>query len=199
MIKQNGKTRIAIAPTTLLLFGGMLAFDKSGICAATLLAAFVHELGHLAAARRMRIPLESIRFDPLGARICVKRRMLSYGQEWLLAAMGPLFSLLASLAAAPLWRGYAFARAFSCASLLLGMLNLLPVSTFDGGRMTEVALGQLLGARAAFIIMRGLTFLLLLFLWSISVYLLLRIGGGLSLLSFSVSLFFRFLENGKIG
>ena len=180
-------------------FLGALLLDSSGVCAATLLAALVHEAGHLAAAYGMGIPLASIRLDPLGARIGIRNRLLTYGQEWLLAAMGPLFSLLASLVLAPLWQEHPFAQLFSGASLLLGTLNLLPVSSFDGGRMTEVVLGRFFGVRAAARIMQAMTFLILLLLWTLSVYFLLRIGGGLSLLCFSVSLFARFLENGEIG
>ena len=182
----------------LLFFVGMMLTDRSGICIAAVAAALFHEAGHLLAARWMHIGLSGVRVDLFGARIAIGGRAVSYGQEWLLCAAGPCASLLLAAAVAPLCKDSEFFLALACASLLLGGLNLLPIRSFDGGRMTEVALGQLLGARAAFIIMRGLTFLLLLFLWSISVYLLLRIGGGLSLFSFSVSLFFRFLENGKI-
>ena len=185
-------------PVALLFFAGTLLSDQTGVGIATALAALLHECGHLLAAGWMRIPLRSLRLDLLGARIEVGERMLSYGEEWLLAAAGPLFSLLGSIAAAPLWQTAAFFRIFSAASLLLGVLNLLPVGSFDGGRMAEAMLCRVVGADATYRVMSVLTFVSLFLLWMLSVYLLLRAGGGLSLLCFSVSLFARFLEKGKI-
>ena len=187
-----------MTPIAALFFAGAVLCDRTGVAFAAMLAALWHECGHLLAARLMHIPLRALRLDLLGARIEVGGRLLSYGEEWLLAAAGPLFSLLGSLIVAPLWGISYFARIFSVASLLLGLLNLLPVGSFDGGRMTEAFLYRFTSERCARHIMLAMTFFSLFLLWALSVYLLLRAGGGLSLFCFSVSLFARFLEQGKI-
>lgn len=198
-MKRFGRRRLGITPITLLFLVGSALTDRSGVCIATVLAALVHEGGHLAAALCMGIPLSCIRFDLFGARITVADRLLSYGEEWLLCAAGPLASLFLAPLLYPLWGISRFAVALSAASLLLGLLNLLPVRSFDGGRMAEVTLCRIFGARAAFFAMSALTLAVLFWLWALSVYFLLRSGGGISLFCFSLGLFVRFLESGKIG
>ena len=180
----------AVAVTVLFL----LATDRTGVCALTLLAAFLHECGHLLAARLMQIPLGQLRLDFLGARMEVTGRMLSYGEEWLLCAAGPLTSLGVAALGAAFWQVWEGAQIFSCASLVLGVLNLLPIRTFDGGRMLECALARFLGGRTVTVVMRSCSFLFLFLLWATAVYFLLRAGDGLSLLCFSMSLFLRFFD-----
>jgi Zn-dependent protease len=160
----------------------------------SLLAAALHEVGHLVAARFMKIPIGSMRFDLLGARIDVKGRILSYGEEWLLCASGPIASLVFSILGSFFWSHSMLAVAFSCASLLLGLLNLLPIQTFDGGRMLECALLFFTTPQKAGSIMRGCTFLFLWLLWAFSAYLMIKIADGISLFFFTLTLLARFFE-----
>ena len=134
------RKRFLIQPLAIIYLLFMLIYDRSGLAAMSLLAAALHELGHLIAARAMKIPIGAMRFDLLGARIDVKGRILSYGEEWLLCMAGPLSSFVFSLIGSFFWSNSLLAVTFSCASLLLGLLNLLPIQTFDGGRMLECAL-----------------------------------------------------------
>ena len=182
------------APYVLLLYVLMIMTDRSGICLLTFAAAALHECGHLLAARCLGIPLRGIRVDLLGIRIDIGGRMLSYGEEWILCAAGPLTSLLLAALGAIFWRNVAFAVTFSCASLILGLLNLLPIRTFDGGRMLECFLHAALDDRISARIMSLCSFFFLFLLWACAVYFLLRAGDGLSLFCFSVSLFFRFFD-----
>ena len=195
---MKNKMGLQISPAVAAVLVGMVLFDRSGLCFVTLLAAFLHECGHLLAARLLHIPLGQLRLDFLGARMEVVGRLLSYGEEWLLCAAGPAASLLLSAAAAPLWRSSMHAQMFSCASLVLGLLNLLPIRTFDGGRMLEATLHQLFETRTVQCVMRLCSFLFLFLLWASAVYFLLRAGDGLSLLVFSMSLFFRFFDGERL-
>lgn len=185
---------VSISPAVLIALGFMILTDRSGICLITVAAAFLHECGHLLASRLLRIPPRALRIDLLGARIEVDGYLLSYGEEWLLCAAGPLVSLLSSAVAAPLWGVWEAARVFSCASLVLGLLNLLPIRTFDGGRMLECLLCRFGNERLAQRCMMLCSFLFLFLLWATAVYFLLRAGDGLSLLCFSMSLFLRFFD-----
>ena len=185
---------ISISPAALIVLGFMLLTDRTGISLITLFAAALHEAGHLAAAKCLHIPPRALRMDLLGARIEVEGYLLSYGEEWLLCAAGPLTSLLCAAVAALLWEHLVVARVFSCTSLVLGILNLLPIRTFDGGRMLECTLCRFFGERFSARWMALCSFLFLFLLWATAVYFLLRAGDGLSLLCFSMSLFFRFFE-----
>ena len=183
-----------IQPLALIYLLCMLFCDKSGLAAMSLLAAALHEFGHLAAARAMKIPIGAMRLDLLGARIDVKGRILSYGEEWLLCMSGPLASLAFSLIGSLFWAHTTLAIVFSCASLLLGLLNLLPIQTFDGGRMLECALLSFTTPQKTGSILRGCTFFFLWLLWAFSAYLMIQIGDGISLFFFTITLLARFFE-----
>ena len=188
------RKRLLIQPLALIYLLWMLLFDRSGIAAMSLLAATLHEVGHLVAARFMHIPISAMRFDLLGARIDVKGRILSYGEEWLLCMAGPLSSLVFSLIGSFFWSHTKLAIAFSCASLLLGFLNLLPIQTFDGGRMLECALLSFTTPQKTGSILRGCTFLFLWLLWAFSAYLMIKIADGITLFFFTLTLLARFFE-----
>lgn len=199
MRMEKGKGQWRITPLFGVMLAGLLLFDRSGFCLVTVLAALLHECGHLLAARLLRIPWKGLRMDFMGARLEVSGRILSYGEEWLLAAAGPLASFVFAAAVAPLWRFSEHAVLFSCASLLLGLLNLLPIRTFNGGRMLECFLARFCEERTVNGIMRLSSFFFLFLIWSGAIYFLLRAGDGLSLLFFSMSLFVHFFEAGEEG
>ena len=189
------RKRLLIGFPTLVFLTWTLISDRSGIGVSTLLAALLHECGHILAARALKIPLRRLRIDLLGARLEVSGRILSFSEEWLLAAAGPLTSLMCAAFAAPCWSILPMSALFSCASLLLGVLNLLPIRSFDGGRMLESCLLALGKERYARQIMNGSSFVFLFLLWAFAVYFLIRANDGLSLLCFSMSLLTRFFEN----
>ncbi len=188
------KLPLKIEPLFVIYLVWMLLCDRSGVALATLIAASVHECGHLWAAHRLHIPMRRLRLDLPGARLDTDGRMLTPGEEWLLCAAGPLCSLLLSVASSFWWERGDFFVTLSCISLLLGALNLLPVKGFDGGRMLEAALFRFLPPRALHLLLSGATFTVLFLVWAVAVYLLLIVGDGLSMLTFSMGLLCRFLE-----
>lgn len=186
--------RLEIEPAAAVMLTALLLTDRTGLCLAALLGAGIHEAGHIVAAKLLKIPVRALRFHLLGAGLEPGGRLLSYGEEFLLCAAGPLCSLLCAAAPAALWGKSLFLRQFSCVSLTLGLLNLLPVRGFDGGRMLEAALLPALGIRACGNIITASSLVLLFLLWAVAVYFLLRTGDGLSLWCFSMSLFSRFFS-----
>ena len=186
------RPRVRISPIVAIFFVGLVLTDRSFLCLSAFLAAAFHEAGHLCAAKMLGIPIRELRLDLLGARMDAAGRLLSYGEEWLLCWAGPMFSLLLSGGLAVFWHVSPFARLLSCASLLLGLLNLLPIRSFDGGRMLSVAVSLAFGETAADYVLKLTSFLFLFLLWAVSVYFLLRSGDGLSLFCFSMSLFSHF-------
>ncbi|HET7657722.1 MAG TPA: site-2 protease family protein [Bacillales bacterium] len=102
---------------------------------------FVHEMGHLVAARQKGIKTSPAVFIPfVGAMISMKERPQNAATEAYLAYGGPLAGLLSFLPAIPLyflthnpvWGLMIFLGA------VLNLFNLLPVSPLDGGRIVTV-------------------------------------------------------------
>jgi len=191
---RGKKERINVAPRVLVIFLLLLVSDQSGLVTVTLLAAVLHEAGHLLAAHLLHVPLRRMRIDLVGARLEIGGRMISYREEWLLAVAGPATSFFVAALGSLLWQFGERALYFSAASFLLGALNLLPIRSFDGGRMLEALVCSFAGERLADRVMTLTSFSFLFLLWATAVYFLLRAGDGISLLFFSVSLFLRFFE-----
>lgn len=191
---KKKRIRLEIEPAAAVMLTAMLLTDRTGLALAAVLAAAVHEMGHLAAAKGLRIPVRSLRFHMLGAGLEPGGRPLGYGEEFLLCAAGPMASFLFAILPAPLWVSSAFAAQLSCASLALGLLNLLPIRSFDGGRMLNCALCAKTSPAVADTVLTATSLIFLFLLWATAVYLLLRAGDGLSLWCFSMSLFSRFFS-----
>ncbi len=178
----------------LLSLGMLLLGEGRELVLVTLVAALLHELGHVVAARLLNIPLRELRLSALGARLVLRKGLISYGEEWALCAAGPIFSLMGAAIAMLLRETLPSAELFATVSLFLGVLNLLPIRSFDGGRMADALLHRLLAERWADGILNASSFLWLFLLWASAVYLLLKAGEGISLLCFSMSLLCRFFE-----
>jgi len=163
-----------------------------------LASAGMHELGHGVAAWGAGVRVKGLRVDLLGARICLEG-LLSYGQEWLVAAGGPVASGLAAALVLPLWASHGYpAEGMLClfvgASVALGGLNLLPVGTLDGGRMLYCALASAVGERFGLAVLRVTGGACVLALWLFSVYALLRVGEMVAPFAFSLVLLARILR-----
>jgi stage IV sporulation protein FB len=92
-----------------------------------MLAALIHELGHIAALEVCGVKLKKIRFSAAGVLIDSDRESLSYLQTALCALSGPLAGVLLYFLLLP------FNEAYAQVSLMLSLLNLLPVKSLDGG------------------------------------------------------------------
>ncbi len=175
-----------------------LIFTHSYLSIAALLAALLHEVGHIVAAKICDIPLKEIRLDIFGAAITPQKAFCSYKKEIALAAAGPLVNALSFLMLFPFFSGLCeFVKLFVVASLFLGALNLLPISDFDGGRILYCLLAYKFSPEVALAVGRTVSFAIAFFLWAFSIYLLLRLGESLSLFVFSFALLCKLLIAAK--
>ena len=108
------------------------------------LSAFLHELGHIAAARISNVRFRELRLSPFGASLLPLSNLGSFSSEIFICASGPAVNLLCALItlSTPL-RSFAFGELFILSSLFLGILNLLPISSFDGGRILFCIIEQI--------------------------------------------------------
>ena len=108
-------------------------------------SAVCHELGHLLALRLAGARVERFRLTAFGAELTADTRYLPYGRELLCTLAGPAVNLALALVFARLSGDYVLAGA----NLVLGVFNLLPVPSLDGGRALYLLVSWLTDPMAA--------------------------------------------------
>ena len=113
----------------MLLLSIFLALNRWGLTGPFLLAAGLHECGHLAALWLLDIPVQALELRAFGAMILAE--LPGGRREALALAAGPGVNLLL---AAVFWRPWPI---FGLCNLALGLGNLLPFPKRDGGRLVQ--------------------------------------------------------------
>lgn len=142
--RETRRLGVLVFRDPLLLCGGLyllLYFDASGFLRLGLLAAFLHEWGHILCYLCLlrRFPVIEVTMTGFCMRMDARARALPPGRLCRLAAAGPAVNLLL----AGIWtvlqsrsltvRG----SAFWAANLLTAGFNLLPFPPLDGARMVQ--------------------------------------------------------------
>lgn len=209
------KIRVEIGAILMLL--AMIATDGAPLILIYFLSAALHECGHLIAARALKIKIEEIRFDFSGVRICTEKAVNSYRDELLLSAAGPLANLLSVTLSVAFFlsNGITISEAadallsllngeftltgavgfFATSSILQGGINLLPINTLDGGRVLFCAAALLFGERSAYVLIKVTSFAAAFVLWTVALYLLLKVSAGLGVFVFAACVFFSTREH----
>ena len=102
---------------------------------------FVHEMGHYIAARQRGLDVGAPTFIPfVGAWIELKQMPHDAETEAFVGLGGPLLGSVGALACYFVARSYdaTWLLAVSYAGFFLNLFNLIPLSPFDGGRITAV-------------------------------------------------------------
>ena len=191
----------------LLLIGIFLSENRAAglIC---LICALIHELGHIFAAKLLKIKLKKLTLGFAGARIYPDDEGMSYKKEFFLCAGGPIANLCFAVIAITVALAYQKSTLLSadevmtqallildgqggefisvlylCAvvSLLQAAVNLLFVDGLDGGRMLVALISQFGSAQTAYRAEKICTAFSAVCLWLVSVYLLLRTGSGIGI------------------
>lgn len=119
----------------------LLYFDSSGFLRVGLLAAFLHECGHILVYWRFKHQLPVIAVTMTGFCMRTRGAGLTAAQTLLLAAAGPGANLLL----AGVWyfrmsrRATLWGAAFLAANGLTAAFNLLPVPPLDGAQILHAA------------------------------------------------------------
>ena len=182
------RSKIHVSVLFVFLLLAMIYFSPER-SPAMILAVAIHEMGHIVAAKICGIEVGKFKLGILGAAIVPRRPLYSYKEEFILCIGGPLANFLSALLICRFHSAAVFTESLLLYSISLGALNLLPIKSFDGGRIFSAILSCLLSPKTAERVLNLTSFLLIFTLWSISVYLLLKISSSVSLFVFSVALF----------
>lgn len=117
----------------------LLYFDAGGFLRLGLLAAFLHEMGHILVYCLLRHRMPVIEVTMTGFCMRARTGEFSAAQRLALAAAGPVVNFaLAGLWAMRLARAATVrGSAFWAANVLTGACNLLPVPPLDGAQIVE--------------------------------------------------------------
>lgn len=102
---------------------------------------FCHEMGHFLAARRRGLAVGAPTFIPfVGAWIQMKEIPHDVETEAYVGIAGPLVGTLSALVvyAFAITQASALALALAYAGFMINLFNLIPLSPFDGGRITAI-------------------------------------------------------------
>jgi Zn-dependent protease len=102
---------------------------------------FVHEMGHFVAARQRGLRVGAPTFVPfVGAWVELKDRPHDAAMEAYIGIAGPVAGTLGALVCLYLARNYnsQLLLALAYAGFFINLFNLIPLSPFDGGRITGV-------------------------------------------------------------
>ncbi len=215
--RRREMKKIKLGLGAAIMIAAMIISDRAEIFVIYAISALLHELGHITAAKLMKIEIKEIKFDFSGVRICTDEKLTSYKRELVLAAAGPLvnFAVIMIILTCfkmngasvyevtesinQFWENgsfttYGAAGFFALCSLLQGGINLLPVNTFDGGRILYCAIAQTCGERAASRVISVSSAAAAFVLWTVSLYLMLKISAGLGIYVFAACIFFTTLK-----
>ena len=155
----------------------LLAFNAVYVAVLTLVVLLWHEGGHLFVLWCLRRRVRGVRVSAGGLRM--RTGALSYREELLVAAGGPLANLAGALFTLPFLRlDRAYFGTLLVLHLLTALSNLLPVGGRDGERILRALL--CLSGRWEWLpgLLSALSFLLEATLCFLSLYLVLRLGEG---------------------
>ena len=129
------------------LIGGVRgALLISGLFGSVLL----HEMGHVAMARRFGIRTRSITLHVLGGMASIEKEPENPIEEIYIALAGPAVNLLLLLLAIPLiYMGVPGGFELAFINLIMAVFNLVPAYPMDGGRVLRAALSLKMGHRRA--------------------------------------------------
>lgn len=165
-----------------LLFFAMEAAPRTAIISSVA----VHEISHLIAARFCRQMCEKVILTPFGINLGFSPPK-TYLREMAVALAGPIASFL--FAYIGFLRGGIFGENVFLFSALFGIMNLIPLPSFDGYHAIYAGMAILFGNIVAEKLVGAVSVICLFLVWIISVYILFYSGVNFVLLVFSAYIF----------
>lgn len=124
----------------------LLIVDMTGMVAYSIAAAYLHEMGHIAAMTALSEPPRNISLRFRSAQIMDKGSLNNYGRDIVIHFAGPLVNFALCFALIKI------NPMFSMISLILGAFNMLPIKQLDGGNMLLCFMCAIMSRNAAGVI-----------------------------------------------
>ncbi len=187
-MKHQAKIRVRISVATVCFYVALLIFEPSAYTFLPLLAAALHEGGHLCVMLLVKRRVDAIRIYPFGVDIHAENGNTGYYDDLAVALAGVAVNLLAFLFCLP-HLSHSKVALFAGANLLLFFVNLFPIQLLDGGEALYILLLLHFAPDTAQRHMRRISFCAVVILWIVATYFFLCSGYNFSLFAMAVYLF----------
>ena len=195
ILKTLSESILPIFFWVLMIFG----MDVPYIAILTIIAAVIHEIGHIEAIRHLSSSAKAPRAHLSGFRI-KSQDNTSYRDNSIILAMGPLFNIAFYIFTLPFRKcleGYV--GVFGTINLITAISNLLPVEGYDGyGMLAQLFMSKNLTAPMR--ILEGISFVFSVCATFFSLYLIDKFGSGYWIFGiFFILMISKLVKSGKYG
>ncbi len=186
-------TTLSFSYAVIAVMTCVLLFDKNGGIILCFLSSLIHEAGHITAMLMLKSPPEKIKLCMFGIEICdCKRSTRNKKHDLIITLAGVTVNFLVALL---VFLINLFAKSkilfdFFAINLTIGLFNLMPVATLDGGQALFIILTNKIKHEKASHIIDALTFILIFPTAVLGFVVLLRSKYNFSLLLISLYLIF---------
>lgn len=174
-------TTIEASFLSVALMSLVLVLDKTGNIAMCFLCAVLHECGHIIAMRCFGIVPKSIKLRLFDIVINADSDK-AFVSDLVITLCGPFVNILLAVVFFFINKQLAFVN------LYIALFNLLPVETFDGGRALSLILSRKFSPKTVRTVLKALTFILLVPIFLLGIFVLLYSKYNYSLLLISLYL-----------
>ena len=166
-----------------------LLTDQTGVSVFALLACFIHELGHLIMFFAVGYTPKALVFELTGIRLVKPEQALTPWRDVLVQIAGSATNLLVFFLLSGTLNAVSIWSIFAAIHLLLGIFNLFPLKSLDGGKLLFLFCLRLFGERAAEAVAGAADILTTAVLFGIALYSLFSGEQNMTFLFFSSGLF----------
>lgn len=174
--------KIKIPIVTVICLLGLIFIEPTVYLGLIFLSISLHEAGHLCVMAIFGIGIESVTLLPVGIDIKRRYKCIPYKKDIILALAG----IAVNISIFFIFKKYEF---FAYTNLLYALINLIPIKGLDGGYALEAFLLSVCEYERAERILWVISFIFLIFLWMMGVYILFILNGNISIFALSVFLF----------
>ncbi len=186
-----GNTKISFQYLYVAILAFILILDKSGGIFCCFLASFFHETGHLIALFFLKQRVEEVKFSVFDIQI-KSSHYLDFKRELIIVLSGVLLNFLLFIFF------YRIIPLFALANLFIGIFNILPVSTLDGGQAINLVLTRFFSKEKSAIIINILTVIVSIPIFTIGIIILLNTKYNFSFLALGLYLILTVFMNKEI-
>lgn len=159
----------------------VLVLDKNGGIFACFFASFLHEIGHLIALAVLRQKVRRVEFSVFDIKI-VAPYPITLCKRLIVVLSGVAMNFILVIFF------FAIIPLFGYANLFIGLFNILPVSTLDGGQALELILVRLIGKQKTTLTLNILTVATAVPIFTFGIIVLLNTGYNFSFLALGIYL-----------